>query len=247
MWEGISRIGSEPSGVTPTPREGGPVTASEPEAGAVAEDGSVVFDLRALGFDVEDVALTPVIVSQPVHGVLTVNADGSYTYTPAPDYNGVDEIRFALRDSEGLERAGSYANLLRPEKVTRKARLRTTAGSSATSATCGPAAAGWRSSTRPSSPASRPQSYRCRVGFRRACTACGSTTRWCGRADQDHGAVPRPSSGYGELLKLPRRSAAGAVRSAKLPPVAQQASRTRNPAAVEGCRDHSAPPRLRRA
>ncbi|WP_168921806.1 tandem-95 repeat protein [Polaromonas vacuolata] len=65
------------------------------------EDTALTIDLRNLGVDVEDAALTPVIVSAPIHGLLTLNPDGSYTYAPAADFNGLDNICFALRDSEG--------------------------------------------------------------------------------------------------------------------------------------------------
>src|SRR5262245_27241484 len=34
--------------------------------------------------------LTAVLVSGPSHGTLTLNADGSFTYTPSADYNGTD-------------------------------------------------------------------------------------------------------------------------------------------------------------
>src|SRR5439155_2273902 len=37
--------------------------------------------------DVEGDALTAVLVSGPSHGTLTLNADGSFTYTPASNYN----------------------------------------------------------------------------------------------------------------------------------------------------------------
>jgi len=46
--------------------------------------------------------LTATLVSGPTHGTLTLNADGSFTYAPAADYNGPDQ--FTYRDS------GSTAN-----------------------------------------------------------------------------------------------------------------------------------------
>ena len=38
--------------------------------------------------DVDGDPLTAVLVSDPAHGTLALNADGSFTYTPAADYNG---------------------------------------------------------------------------------------------------------------------------------------------------------------
>ncbi len=40
-----------------------------------------------------------VVASSPQHGTLVLNADGSFTYTPAPNYNGTDE--FTYRASDG--------------------------------------------------------------------------------------------------------------------------------------------------
>ena len=44
-------------------------------------------------------SLTAVLVSGPSHGTLTLNADGSFSYTPATDYTGTDS--FTYKDSGG--------------------------------------------------------------------------------------------------------------------------------------------------
>ncbi|HWS89856.1 MAG TPA: Ig-like domain-containing protein [Pyrinomonadaceae bacterium] len=49
--------------------------------------------------DVEGGALTAAIASGPAHGTLALNADGSFTYTPAAGYAGPDS--FTYRASEG--------------------------------------------------------------------------------------------------------------------------------------------------
>ncbi len=46
-------------------------------------------------------SLTATVVTQPAHGTLSVNADGSFTYTPAADFSGVDS--FAYRVYNGTE------------------------------------------------------------------------------------------------------------------------------------------------
>jgi VCBS repeat-containing protein len=49
--------------------------------------------------DAEGDRLLAVLVSGPDHGVLTLNANGSFVYSPTPNYNGIDS--FAYRASDG--------------------------------------------------------------------------------------------------------------------------------------------------
>jgi VCBS repeat-containing protein len=55
--------------------------------------------------DPEGDTLTAVVESGPAHGTLTLNADGSFRYTPAPNFNGADS--FTYRASDG----GASSNL----------------------------------------------------------------------------------------------------------------------------------------
>src|SRR5206468_4196104 len=48
--------------------------------------------------DPEHQALTAILVSGPAHGTLTLNADGSFAYTPAPNFNGVDSFSYRAND-----------------------------------------------------------------------------------------------------------------------------------------------------
>src|SRR6266508_2625040 len=48
--------------------------------------------------DVDGNALESVLVSGPAHGTLTLNADGSFSYTPAPNYNGPDSFSYKATD-----------------------------------------------------------------------------------------------------------------------------------------------------
>lgn len=50
--------------------------------------------------DIEGSVLRPVLVSGPVHGTLTLNANGSFVYTPASNYSGPDS--FTYRANDGL-------------------------------------------------------------------------------------------------------------------------------------------------
>src|SRR5207249_3518309 len=48
--------------------------------------------------DVEGDAKTAMLVSGPTHGTLTLNADGSFSYTPAANYNGADSFTYKAND-----------------------------------------------------------------------------------------------------------------------------------------------------
>ncbi|WP_254510007.1 tandem-95 repeat protein [Anatilimnocola floriformis] len=48
--------------------------------------------------DIDGDTLTPTIVAQPLHGTVVMNADGSFTYTPAADFNGVDGFSYQVSD-----------------------------------------------------------------------------------------------------------------------------------------------------
>src|SRR5207245_623958 len=45
-----------------------------------------------------DTTLTAMVVTGPAHGTLTLNADGSFTYTPAANYNGSDSFTYKAND-----------------------------------------------------------------------------------------------------------------------------------------------------
>ena len=59
--------------------------------------------------DVDGDTLSAVLVSGPLHGLLTLNANGSFTYTPAANYNGPDA--FTYNASDGLTTSASPATV----------------------------------------------------------------------------------------------------------------------------------------
>ncbi|PYR58664.1 MAG: hypothetical protein DMF91_16680, partial [Acidobacteria bacterium] len=76
-----------------------PVAVSDSYAGTedtaltVAAPGVLANDT-----DVESDPLTAILVSGPAHGTLTLNANGSFTYTPAANYNGSDSFTYQAND-----------------------------------------------------------------------------------------------------------------------------------------------------
>ena len=68
---------------------------------SVLEDG--VLNVSAPGVlandsDVDSPVITAVQIAGPSHGTLTLNADGSFTYTPTPLYNGPDSFTYQASD-----------------------------------------------------------------------------------------------------------------------------------------------------
>lgn len=60
--------------------------------------------------DPEGTVLTAAVVAQPAHGSLTLNLDGSFTYTPAVNYNGPDSFTYKAGDGT-LDSAVTTVNL----------------------------------------------------------------------------------------------------------------------------------------
>ncbi len=53
------------------------------------------------GSDVDGDTLTYSLVTAPAHGTLTLNTNGSFTYTPAKDYTGPDSFQALVSDGKG--------------------------------------------------------------------------------------------------------------------------------------------------
>src|SRR5262249_53333314 len=78
---------------------GAPVAADDRYG--VDEDGALV--VAAAGVlgndgDVDGDPLTAQLVAGPAHGTLALNADGSFTYVPNPNFNGTDSFRYQAND-----------------------------------------------------------------------------------------------------------------------------------------------------
>ena len=67
----------------------------------VNEDGSINMSLSGLlsgATDIEGDPLTPVVISEPLHGRMEVNPDGSFRYLPDADFNGLDTFTYQAND-----------------------------------------------------------------------------------------------------------------------------------------------------
>src|SRR3989475_6938984 len=50
--------------------------------------------------DVDGDSLSAVLVSEPTHGRLTLNGNGSFSYVPAANYNGTDSFTYKANDGQ---------------------------------------------------------------------------------------------------------------------------------------------------
>ena len=67
-------------------------------SGSTAEGTALNGSLAASCADVDSGSLTYAKVADPAHGSVTVNADGTFTYSPAANYNGSDSFTFRAND-----------------------------------------------------------------------------------------------------------------------------------------------------
>ncbi|TLM72285.1 MAG: tandem-95 repeat protein, partial [Actinobacteria bacterium] len=82
--------------VTVTPVNDAPVAVDD--AGACDEDASASGDVLDNDSDVDGDELLASVVTGPAHGALDLAADGSYTYTPAANWNGTDSFTYEASD-----------------------------------------------------------------------------------------------------------------------------------------------------
>jgi len=63
------------------------------------EDRSIQLAIMANDYDVDGDSLNLMIVSQPAHGTLVVNADHTVSYTPTENWSGEDSFSYKLNDN----------------------------------------------------------------------------------------------------------------------------------------------------
>jgi len=103
--DGTTNSGVATVNLTVTPVSDAPVAVND--SYATAEDTTLNVSspgVLANDTDADTNTLTAVLVSGPTHGSLTLNADGSFSYTPAADYTGPDS--FTYRANDGTTNSG---------------------------------------------------------------------------------------------------------------------------------------------
>jgi hypothetical protein len=66
-------------------------------------------------FDIDGDPLTAILVSDPAHGSVTLNPDGSYSYTPAADYLGPDSFTYQATDGTTLSDVATLTISVNPK------------------------------------------------------------------------------------------------------------------------------------
>ncbi|OYT86707.1 MAG: hypothetical protein CFE46_14695 [Burkholderiales bacterium PBB6] len=84
----------------------GPLVSASASAGQ--EDSSLHLDVLLNAVDPDGDALS-VTAASALHGVVLLNPDGSLSYTPEANYNGVDSITYTVMDADGASATGSVA------------------------------------------------------------------------------------------------------------------------------------------
>src|SRR5207249_611980 len=64
--------------------------------------------------DIDSPVLTAVVVTGPSHGALTLNANGSFTYTPAANFNGADSFTYKANDGQADSNVATVALTISP-------------------------------------------------------------------------------------------------------------------------------------
>jgi hypothetical protein len=70
------------------------------DAATTAEDTPVTIPVLANDQDPESDPLTVALIAGPQHGVLSKNADGTFSYTPDANFNGSDSFTYKVNDGE---------------------------------------------------------------------------------------------------------------------------------------------------
>ena len=83
------------------------------DAGSTDEDTSLRIAALANDTDVDRDPLTALVIDGPAHGTLTLNADGSFAYTPAPDYFGPDAFTYRANDGTAVSNLATVAITVR--------------------------------------------------------------------------------------------------------------------------------------
>jgi VCBS repeat-containing protein len=83
--------------------------AAADDAFTTDEDTPLTENVLGNDSDEDGDDLTAAIATEPEHGTVGLNADGSFTYTPTEHYNGADSFTYEVSDGEGESASATVA------------------------------------------------------------------------------------------------------------------------------------------
>lgn len=98
----VSACGGSDKKKPPPPKVNTPPTAMSATAATQADTALAG---KLMGNDIDKDMLSYAVSVQPTQGMLTVQADGSYTYTPNTDVVGTDQFSFTVSDGKSTSMA----------------------------------------------------------------------------------------------------------------------------------------------
>jgi len=99
-YSAVDGIGtSNPATVTIMVNSANDAPVAADDSATTLEDAPVTIPVLANDSDVDGDTLSAALASGPAHGTLTLNTNGSFTYTPTANFNGSDS--FTYRASDG--------------------------------------------------------------------------------------------------------------------------------------------------
>lgn len=99
---------SEPQSVNLTISAVNDAPVADNQSNSVNEDVTLNGQLTASDVDDAAAALTFSVATQPLHGQLMIQPDGSFSYVPVANYNGVDTFDWTVTDAAGATSSGTY-------------------------------------------------------------------------------------------------------------------------------------------
>src|SRR5262245_12175979 len=96
--------------ITVIPVNDAPLAAN----GSAATNEDTALNGNATATDVDGDTLAFSLVARPAHGTLTLNSNGSFTYTPAANYNGPDSFTFKANDGTVDSSTATFAITVNP-------------------------------------------------------------------------------------------------------------------------------------
>ncbi|MBY0286385.1 MAG: tandem-95 repeat protein, partial [Mycobacteriaceae bacterium] len=97
LYDGTAYSNTATVTITVNPVNDVPVAVND--TAGTNEDTAVTIDVLANDLDADGDALTTTVVTDPAHGTVVHNADGSFTYTPAANFNGTDTFTYKVSDA----------------------------------------------------------------------------------------------------------------------------------------------------